>query len=70
MKPPWCQPWTIIGTGVAATAGAAALNPWLGGVAGVGVAAWWWLFLVAVPSGYAEYAAAAAAEARERQQQR
>ena len=69
LKPAWCQPWSIIGTGVIITAGASALNPWLGGAAGFGVAAWWWLFLVIVPADYAAYAAAAREKAGQQQQQ-
>lgn len=69
LKPAWCQPWSIIGTGVIITAGASALNPWLGGAAGFGVAAWWWLFLVIVPADYAAYAAAAREKAGQQQEQ-
>lgn len=59
LKPPWCQPWTILATGGLAVAVASTINPWLGGGAAVGVAGWWWLFLVQVPASYAEYVRAA-----------
>lgn len=55
VKPPWCQPWTIVGTGSLITAGAASLNPWAGAAVGTAVLAWWWLFLVAVPGDYAAF---------------
>lgn len=69
LKPPWCQPWSILGTGAAVTAGAASLSPWAGGAVGVAVAAWWWLFLVAVPADYASYRTGAlrAAQAGDKQ---
>lgn len=53
-KPPWCQPWTIVGTGSLSVATA-----WsqLHGAIGISVAAiisaavlvWWYLFLVLYP---------------------
>lgn len=65
-KPPWCQPWTIVSTGVVATAAptqALHVDGLFGGVAtaviGLGVAVWWFVFLYAVPMAYE-------ADARER----
>ncbi len=54
LKPWWCQPWSILLTGIAAIAG----SWWLLGrlwitipCAGL-VLLWWWLFLVLVPASY------------------
>ena len=50
-KPWWCQPWSILLTGVGVLVG----SWWLTGrwwiVTGLGcaVVAWWWLFLVLAP---------------------
>lgn len=61
LKPVWCQPWSIIGTGAAAVAAAAELGGPFWGTAGATlVGAWWWLFLVAYPKQYSEYREAAA----------
>ena len=53
-KPWWCQPWSILGTGICVVA-----LSWLGlhlwwltAASALAVAAWWWLFLVAVPAAY------------------
>lgn len=55
LKPPWCQPWTILATGGAAVGVASSINRWLGAVAAAAVGVWWWLFLVHVPASYTEY---------------
>jgi hypothetical protein len=53
-KPWWCQPWSILLTGVTLVGGSWA---WLGRwwitapLAGA-VLVWWWLFLVIVPAAY------------------
>jgi len=59
-KPAWCQPHSIVATGVLATAtpvNVLHLNGWFGTlsttVVGVGVLAWWFLFLYVVPREYA-----------------
>ena len=60
LKPPWCQPWSILLTGGVAVAGAGWALGWVGGgIVGAGVAVWWWLFLLEMPQGYAEYRQAA-----------
>lgn len=61
MKPWWCQPWSIILTGVMIpVASWVVLRTWwiTLPVAGV-MAVWWLLFLVLAPAQYAEYMAAA-----------
>jgi len=54
-KPWWCQPWTIVGTGVALVGGSWWWLRlwWISLPLGLGVLVWWWLFLVLVPAAYA-----------------
>ena len=52
-KPPWCQPWTIVGTGTAVIAGSwSVCRGWAAiialGISGA-VAVWWYVFLVLYP---------------------
>lgn len=53
-KPWWCQPWSILGTGitVVALSWLALQIWWLTAATALAVAAWWWLFLLAVPAAY------------------
>jgi hypothetical protein len=53
-KPWWCQPWSILLTGVAVPAGSWWLlhRWWITGPLAFAVLLWWWLFLVAVPAAY------------------
>lgn len=58
-KPAWCQPWSIVASGITFVAGAR----WITGgstvatvVAAVPILVWWYLFLVLVPAGFREYA--------------
>ncbi len=53
-KPWWCQPWTIILTGILAISGSwLALNRlWVTMLIAVIVVAWWVLFLVIAPTAY------------------
>ncbi|MEX0587782.1 MAG: DUF6737 family protein [Cyanobium sp.] len=54
LKPWWCQPWSILATGVVLpVASWLLLKHWwvTAPLAGV-VIVWWWLFLVVVPSAY------------------
>lgn len=53
-KPWWCQPWSILGTGitVVALSWLALQIWWLTTITALAVAAWWWLFLLAVPRAY------------------
>ncbi|MEY3734989.1 MAG: hypothetical protein RLZZ624_47 [Cyanobacteriota bacterium] len=53
-KPWWCQPWSILGTGitVVALSWLALQIWWLSAATALAVAAWWWLFLLAVPAAY------------------
>lgn len=56
LKPWWCQPWTIISTGVVLTAASWVLSHrwWISAPIAAVVVVWWWLFLVAVPLAYRE----------------
>jgi hypothetical protein len=51
-KPWWCQPWSIVGTGLAIGAASLVLLPrwWISAPVVAAVLAWWWLFLVLVPA--------------------
>jgi len=54
LKPWWCQPWSILLTGVVAVGGSWWWLRiwWLSLPLAVGVLLWWWLFLVVVPAAY------------------
>jgi len=62
-KPWWCQPWSILLTGVAAVTTSWLLFGlwWLSVVAAIAVLFWWGLFLVLVPAAWRQEAQAAAA---------
>jgi len=49
-KPWWCQPWSILLTGVVVVGGSWWLLRlwWISAPLALGVLVWWWLFLVAV----------------------
>lgn len=51
LKPWWCQPWSILLTGVAAVAASWLWLQrwWISIPMALGVLVWWWLFLVLVP---------------------
>ena len=53
-KPWWCQPWSIVLTGVVITLSSWILFPhwWSTGLVAVVVLGWWTLFLVLVPWSY------------------
>jgi hypothetical protein len=55
-KPWWCQPWSIVLTGLAVPAGSWWLLQrwWITAPLALGVLVWWWLFLVLVPRAYRE----------------
>ena len=54
LKPLWCQPWSIISTGLLMVGGSWALlhRLWISLPLTLGVLAWWLLFLVLVPAAY------------------
>ena len=53
-KPWWCQPWTILLTGLMAIAGSWLLlhRWWISVPLALAVLLWWWLLLVIVPRAY------------------
>jgi len=57
LKPWWCQPWTILLTGVLGICASWLLwhRWWLTGPAAAAVLLWWWLFLVLAPRAYSQY---------------
>ena len=58
LKPLWCQPWSIVATGVTAVAVAANVGgTFAGSATAVAVGAWWWVFLWQLPASYADYVA-------------
>ena len=54
LKPWWCQPWSILLTGVAVVAGSWWWLRlwWLTVPLAAAVLVWWWLFLLVVPAAY------------------
>ncbi|WP_115009453.1 DUF6737 family protein [Synechococcus sp. N5] len=54
LKPWWCQPWSIISTGVLMVGGSWVLlhRLWISLPLALSVLAWWLLFLVLVPAAY------------------
>ena len=54
LKPWWCQPWSIIGTGMTIVAGSWILlhRLWITLPVAAAVVIWWVLFLVLVPTAY------------------
>ena len=54
IKPCWCQPWTIVLTGLLFAGGSWLVFEkwWLTTTLATGVLLWWWLFLVVVPAAY------------------
>lgn len=56
LKPWWCQPWSILLTGVAIIVGSWMLLQlwWLTAVVSVVIAAWWLLFLVLMPAAWTQ----------------
>ena len=58
-KPWWCQPWSIILTGVTAISGSWLIlhTLWISMGVAVVMAAWWSYFLVIYPKTFAKYIA-------------
>lgn len=56
LKPWWCQPWSIVLTGLIIPIGAWFLTHqiWITAPIGAVILAWWILFLYLVPKAYAE----------------
>jgi len=54
LKPWWCQPWSILLTGILMIAGSWLVLHlwWLTGGVSVVIAAWWLLFLVLMPTAW------------------
>lgn len=52
----WCQPWTILLTGIALPTASWFLLQlwWITAPVAAAVLVWWWLFLVLVPRAYLE----------------
>lgn len=56
LKPVWCQPYSIVATGVFVVGGAKVVGGvWLAAAAAVAVSVWWWAFLVEYPVAYRDY---------------
>ena len=58
-KPGWCQPWSIILTGITIVGGSWLLlhNIWISLAVSLPIAAWWVYFLVIYPKAFADYLA-------------
>ena len=54
LKPWWCQPWSIVLTGIGVIAGSWLVlhRWWISAPVAAAVLVWWWLFLVLVPAAY------------------
>ena len=54
LKPWWCQPWSIVLTGLMVPTASWLLfhHWWITAPLAAGVGVWWWLFLVLVPRAY------------------
>ena len=54
LKPWWCQPWSIVATGLLGVLGSWLVlqRLWISVPIAIAVALWWGLFLVVVPSAY------------------
>jgi membrane protein YdbS with pleckstrin-like domain len=54
LKPWWCQPWTILLTGIALVLGSWVLLRlwWITALLTMAVLAWWILFLILVPAAW------------------
>ncbi|MEO1002992.1 MAG: DUF6737 family protein [Cyanobacteria bacterium J06638_7] len=52
LKPWWCQPWSIVLTGMVVIAASWMLLQrwWISAPAAMAVLLWWWLFLVVAPA--------------------
>jgi hypothetical protein len=53
-KPWWCQPWTIVLTGLIVVGGSWLMlhRLWVTGSIAIAVVCWWVLFLVIAPAAY------------------
>ena len=58
-KPGWCQPWSIILTGVTIVGGSWLIlhNTWISLAVSLPIVAWWVYFLIIYPKAFAEYIA-------------
>ena len=56
LKPAWCQPYSIVGTGLFVVGGAKVVGGvWLALAAAAAVSVWWWAFLIEYPVAYRDY---------------
>lgn len=58
-KPGWCQPWSIILTGMTIVAGSWLVlhNIWITIAVSLAIIAWWVYFLLIYPKAFAQYIA-------------
>ncbi len=58
-KPGWCQPWSIMLTGIIIIAGSWLVlhTIWLTSAISLAIIAWWVYFLILYPKAFAEYIA-------------
>jgi hypothetical protein len=54
LKPWWCQPWSILLTGLTAMVGSWLLlhRWWISVPVSLSIVLWWWVFLVVVPRAF------------------
>jgi hypothetical protein len=60
-KPAWCQPWSIIGSGMFIIAAPTVFFhlAWLSALFAIPIGAWWYLFLLVYPEQFKQYVQAA-----------
>ena len=58
-KPAWCQPWSIVLTGIVVTMASWMVlhTLWISLGVAVAIAVWWTYFLIIYPKAFAEYIA-------------
>lgn len=56
-KPAWCQPWSIILTGITIVTGSWLIlhNIWITIAVSLPIVAWWVYFLILYPKAFADY---------------
>lgn len=56
-KPGWCQPWSILFTGITVVTGSWLVlhNVWLTSAVSLAIIAWWVYFLILYPKAFAKY---------------
>lgn len=57
-KPPWCQPWTIVSTGIVLITSVNLISHQsylMTGLIAIPIFVWWYIFLILVPQEFKQY---------------